>query len=64
MTLFTLVKLELEQSLCCVKLHEATEMFMMVDYVREMTVEKPFMMYMDHSSVFSVLFSGEIWNYL
>ena len=36
-------RLQESWNLCCcsaVKLNEATEMFMMVDYVREMTVKK------------------------
>ena len=32
-------KVELVQSFCC-ELHEATQIFMMIDYVREMTVKK------------------------
>ena len=35
------------------KLLEATQMFTMVGYVREMTVKKPFMVNMDHLSIFS-----------
>ena len=34
-----MVKLKLVQSVCC-KLYEATQMFMLIAYVREMTVEK------------------------
>ena len=33
-------KLELVQTFCC-KVDEASQMFILVDYVREMTVEKP-----------------------
>ena len=35
------------------KLHEATQMFMMVDYVKEMTLKKSFMVNMDHLSICS-----------
>ena len=39
-------KLELVHSFCC-KVHEATEMFVMVDYVREMNVKMSCMMNTD-----------------
>ena len=38
------------------KLHEATQMFMIVDYVREMTVKKSCMANMDHLNILPCLF--------
>ena len=42
---------------CVVKLHEISQLFMMVDYVREMTVKSPVSMgNMDHLSICSSFF--------
>ena len=44
------------QSISVVKIHEATQMFMMVDYVKEMTVKKSCMAIVDRLSICSSCF--------
>ena len=42
----------------CVEMHEATEMFMMVEYVRKMSAKKSYMLNMDRLNICFFFFFG------